>query len=127
MQCFLVLSFYVLALVLDSMRAFYFSLSMFNSGMLSFYSYIVSSFFSLSPILWFTLIIGEKKNIRNLRAISVVKFLSILSSFLFFVDLLKKTDISPLSQSMGVYVFFFLCMDVVMLLFSVFRGGSLCK
>lgn len=127
MQCFLILAFYVLALMLDSMRAFYFSFLMFNSNILSFYSYAVSSFFSLSPILWFTLITGEKRYVRNLKSISVVKFLSILSSFLFLVDILRKSDISPLSQSMGVYVFFFLCVDFIMLIFSVFREVSLCK
>lgn len=127
MQCFLILAFYVLALILDSMRAFYFSFLMFNSNILSFYSYAVSSFFSLSPILWFTLITGEKRYARNLKSISVVKFLSILSSFLFLVDMLRKSDISPLSQSMGVYVFFFLCVDFIMLIFSVFREVSLCK
>ncbi len=127
MQCFLVLAFYVLALLVDGMRAFYFSFLMFNSGVLSFYLYIVSSFFSISPILWFTLIIGEKRYARNLKAISIVKFLSILSSFLFFLDLLRKTDVSPLSQSMGMYIFFFLCIDFVMLFFSIFREVSLCK
>lgn len=127
MQYFLILAFYVLALILDSMRAFYFSFLMFNSNILSFYSYAVSSFFSLSPILWFTLITGEKRYVRNLKSISVVKFLSILSSFLFLVDILRKSDISPLSQSMGVYVFFFLCVDFIMLIFSVFREVSLCK
>jgi len=127
MQCFLILSFYLLALILDSMRAFYFSFLMFNSSVLSFYSYIVSSFFSLSPILWFTLIIGEKRYSRNLRSIIMVKFLSILSSFLFLVDMLKKSDASPLSQTMGMYVFFFLCVDFVMLFFSIFREVSLCK
>ncbi len=127
MQCFLILCFYVLALLLDGMRAFYFSFLMFNSCMLSFYSYVVSSFFSLSPILWFTLIIGEKKYARNLRAIAMIKFLSIISSVLYFLDLLKKIDVSPLSQSIGVYMFFFLCMDFVMLFFAMFREVSLCK
>lgn len=127
MQYFLILCFYVLALLLDSMKAFYFSFLMFNSSVLSFYSYIVSSFFSLSPILWFTLIIGEKRYAKNLKSISLIKFLSILSSFLFLVDMLKKSDISPLSQAMGMYVFFFLCVDFVMLFFSVFREVSLCK
>ena len=123
MQYFLILCFYVLALLLDSMKAFYFSFLMFNSCMLSFYSYIVSSFFSLSSILWFTLIIGEKKYVKNLKAISIIKFLSIISSVLYFLDLLKKIDVSPLSQSM----FFFLCMDFVMLFFAIFREVSLCK
>ena len=127
MQCFLILSFYVLALMLDGMRAFYFSFLMFNSSVLSFYSYIVSAFFSLSPILWFTLIIGEKRHTKNLKFLSIIKFLSILSGFLFLVDMLKKSDISPLSQTMGIYVFFFLCVDFVMLFFSVFREVSLCK
>ena len=127
MQYFLVLCFYVLALVLDSVRAFYFSFLMFNSDVMSFYSYIISSFFSLSPVLWFNLIIREKKYLRNLRAISMIKFLSILSSVLYFLDLLRKVDISPLSQSVGVYIFFFLCVDFVMLFFSIFREVSLCK
>ena len=127
MQYFLILCFYVLALLLDSMKAFYFSFLMFNSCMLSFYSYIVSSFFSLSSILWFTLIIGEKKYVKNLKAISIIKFLSIISSVLYFLDLLKKIDVSPLSQSIGVYMFFFLCMDFVMLFFAMFREVSLCK
>lgn len=127
MQCFLILGFYLLALVVDSMRAFYFSFLMFSSGVLSFYSYIVSSFFSLSPILWFTLIIGEKKYVRNLKVISMIKFLSILSGFLFFLNLLKKIDTSHVSQNMGMYIFFFLCMDFVMLFFSIFREVSLCK
>ena len=127
MQCFLILTFYVLALILDGMRAFYFSFLMFNSDVLSFYSYIVSSFFSFSPILWFTLIIGEKKHIKNLKVISMLKFLSIMSSFLFLLDLSKKSDISSLSRSMITYVLCFLCVDFVMLFFSIFRGGSLCK
>ena len=127
MLCFLVLSFYVLALVLDSMRAFYFSLSMFNSGMLSFYSYIVSSFFSLSPILWFTMIIGERRYIRNLKAIAMIKFLSMSSSVLFLLRLFKNTETSPLGEVISMYVFFFLCVDFVMLVFSLFREVSLCK
>lgn len=127
MKYFLILSFYVIALVVDSVRAFYFSFLMFGSGVLSFYMYIVSSFFSLSPILWFTLIIGEKRYIRNLRIISMIKFLSILSGFLFFLNLFKKIDASPIGQAMGMYVFLFLCMDFVMLFFSIFREVSLCK
>lgn len=127
MQCFLILGIYVLALILDGMRAFYFSFLMFNSGMLSFYSYIVSCFFSLSPILWFTLIIGERKYIKNLRSISMIKFLSILSGSLFLFDLLKKGDITPFSQSIGEHVLFFLFVDFIMLFFSIFREVVLCK
>ena len=109
MKHFFVLSFYVLALILDSIRAFYFSFIMFeNENMLSLYFNIIIAFFSISPILWFTLIIGERYNFRNLKTISLVKFLSILSSMLFLVEIIKKDEVFFHSKTIGKYVFFFL-------------------
>lgn len=128
MKHFFVLSFYVLALILDSIRAFYFSFIMFeNENMLSLYFNIIIAFFSISPILWFTLIIGERYNFRNLKTISLVKFLSILSSMLFLVEIIKKDEVFFHSKAIGKYVFFFLFIDVMMLFFSLFRGVKLCK
>lgn len=128
MKHFFVLSFYVLALILDSVRAFYFSFIMFeNENMLSLYFNIIIAFFSISPILWFTLIIGERYNFRNLKTISLVKFLSILSSMLFLVEIIKKDEVFFHSKTIGKYVFFFLFIDVMMLFFSLFRGVKLCK
>jgi|GEM_PF-1033348 len=128
MRRFLLLIFYVLALLLDSIRAFYFSFSIFEGqDMLSFYVYIIISFFAISPVLWFSLILNEKKMITSLRAITLVKFFSILSIVLFFIDDMKRDPDLPYTESVGTYFIFFLCVDSLMLIFSLFRRMRLCK
>lgn len=128
MRRFLLLVFYVLALLLDSVRAFYFSFSMIESrNMLSFYLYVVISFFAISPVLWFSLILDEKKMSSSLRTIVLVKFLSILSVVLFLLEDMKKDQSLPNTESVGTYVIFFLCVDSLMLIFSLVRRMRLCK
>lgn len=128
MRRFLVMSFYLLAIILDSMRAFYFSFHIFeNETMLSFYSYIIISFLSISPVLWFSLITGEKNARFSFKTISIIKLFSIISALMFFLETIKKDDGFQFLGDMEVYIAFFLIVDVVMLCFSLLRGMKLCK
>lgn len=128
MRRFLILGFYVLAIILDSMRAFYFSFHIFESeAMLSFYSYIIISFLSISPVLWFSLITAERRARLSLRTISMIKSFSVISAILFLLETIKKQDAFLFLGEVSVYIVFFLCVDVVMLCFALFRGMKLCK
>lgn len=128
MRRFLVMSFYLLAIILDSTKAFYFSFHMFESeAMLSFYSYIIVSFLSISPVLWFSLITAEKSARFSLKTLSLVKCFSVISSILFLLEVMKKDDGLLFLEEIGVYITFFLCVDFVMLCFAIFRGMKLCK
>ncbi len=127
MRRVLVLSFYLVALILDSIRAFYFSFYMFaNDGFLHVHSYFALAFFSLTPVLWFSLIAGEKNGFHFLKTISLIKLFSMLSTIVFFL-LKMKRDEMLLSQGVYKAVLFFLCVDLLMLLFSLFRGYKLCR
>lgn len=127
MQRFVVLSFYLLALILDSIRAFYFSFSIFASqDALQLYSYLALSFLSAMPVLWFSLIVGERRAPHALQTLLMLKFFSMLSSVLFLSEKFKREGF-PLLQEDEVHVLFFLCADFVMLLFALFRGGKLCR
>ena len=128
MRRFLLLIFYILALLLDSVRAFYFSFAITEGqNMLSFYVYIVISFFSISPILWFSLILDEKKMAMSFRAITLVKFLSIISIILFLLEDIKQDYELPYTENVGRYFLLFLCIDALMLVFSLVRRMRLCK
>ena len=127
MQKVLVLSFYVLSLLLDAMRAFYLSFLMFSSQSITPpYSYIVLSFFSLSPVLWFSLIIAEERG-APLRMMSLIKIFSVVSTLLFFLEEIRGQSVVSDMRNMSVYFLLFLCIDCVMLCFSLVRRRSLCK
>lgn len=128
MRRFLVMSFYLLAIILDSMRAFYFSFHIFESEtMLSFYSYIIISFLSVSPVLWFSLITAERSARFSLKTITLVKCFSIISAILFLLEDMKKDDGLLFLEDVGIYISFFLCIDIIMLCFAMLRGMKLCK
>ena len=128
MQRVLVLFFYVLSLLVDAVRAFGISFLMFTSQSVAPpYSYIILSFLSLPPVLWFSLIIADEKDGSTLRMLSLIKIFSVCSALLFFLEKLKSSSLFPDTENLVIYSLLFLCMDSVMLFFAFFRRRVLCK
>ena len=128
MQRVLVLSFYVLSLLVDAVRAFALSFAMFSSqAVLPPYSYVVLSFFSLSPVLWFSLIIADEKDGSTLKMLSLIKIFSVFSAFLFFVEGMKDSSVVSDAENLTLYSLLFVCIDFLMLSFAFFRRRVLCK
>ena len=131
MQRILVLSFYVLSLLLDALRAFICSFLIFSSQSVSPpYSYIILSFFSLPPVLWFSLIIADEKDGSTLRMLSLIKMFSVFSALLFLIKAIEELEnesIIPDKENLILYSLLFFCIDFVMLFFVFFRRRALCK
>ena len=128
MQRVLVLFFYVLSLLVDAVRAFGISFLMFTSQSVAPpYSYIILSFLSLPPVLWFSLIIADEKDGSTLRMLSLIKIFSVVSAFLFFIEETKNSNLIPDIEHLQLYSLLFLCIDFVMLSFAFFRRRVLCK
>ena len=124
----LVLLFYVLSLLVDATRAFALSFVIFASqAVFPPYSYVVLSFFSLPPVLWFSLIIADEEDGSTLRMLTVIKIFSVFSSLLFLIEQARGASLASYGEHLRLYSLLFLCIDCLMLSFVFLRRRVLCK